>query len=112
MEEEIAILVQHHGKCDIEHNFNNFIVDGVTLKVDSNLDIILDEITKILGVYASTNTIEIKYFVKQNYTPMKIYNDRSLRWYLDLKRKSSFTDFPLCMTLTGFVKFESYQFKM
>ncbi|KAH0653220.1 hypothetical protein KY289_030898 [Solanum tuberosum] len=99
MEEEIAILVQHNGKWDSEYNFNNFMVDGVTLKVDSNLDTIHNEITKILGVYASTDTIEIKYSVKQNYTPMKIYNDRSLRWYLDLKRKSSFTDFPLCITL-------------
>ncbi|XP_049345459.1 uncharacterized protein LOC125809976 [Solanum verrucosum] len=99
MEEEIAILVQHDGKWDSEHNYNNFIVDGMTLKVSSNLDTILDEMTKILGVYASTDTIEIKYSVKQNYTPMKIYNDRSLRWYLDLKRKSSFTDFPLCITL-------------
>ncbi|KAG5629933.1 hypothetical protein H5410_001650 [Solanum commersonii] len=98
MEEEIAILVQRDGKWDSEQNYNNFIVDGVTLKVSSNLNTILDEMTKILGVYASTDTIEIKYSVKQNYTPMKIYNDRSLRWYLDLKRKSSFTDFPLCIT--------------
>lgn len=45
------------------------------------------------------DTIEIKYSMKQNYTPMKIYNDRSLRWYLNLKRKSCFTDFPLCITL-------------
>ncbi|KAK6785944.1 hypothetical protein RDI58_014469 [Solanum bulbocastanum] len=81
MEEEIVILVQHSGGWDNEHNF---IVDGLTLKESSNLDTILDEITKILGIYASMDTIEIKYSVKQNYTPMKIYNDRSLRWYLDL----------------------------
>ena len=110
MEEEIVILVQHSGGWDNEHNFNNFIVDGVTLKVSSNLDTILDEVTKILGVYASTDTIEIKYSVKQNYTPMKIYNDRSLRRYLDLKRKRSFTDFPLCITLKEKTVMEFCQF--
>lgn len=57
MEEEIVILVQHSGGWDNEYNFNNFIVDGLTLKESSNLDIILDEITKILGIYASMDTI-------------------------------------------------------
>ena len=101
MEEEIVILVQHSGGWDNEHNFNNFIVDGLTLKESSNLDTILDEITKILGIYASMDTVEIKYSVKQNYTPMKIYNDRSLRWYLDLKRKSCFTDFSSVYNIEG-----------
>ena len=72
MEENIAILVQHNDKWDIEHNYNNLIVDGVIVKVSSNLDTIIHEMTKILGVYASTNTMEIKYSVMQNCTPMKI----------------------------------------
>ncbi|PHU06561.1 hypothetical protein BC332_23050 [Capsicum chinense] len=99
MEEEISILIQHGGEWDSEHNFNNFVVDGLILKLDCNFETFLDELTKILGVYASADIVEIKFSVKHNYTPMKIFNDWSLKWYMNLKCKSSLTDYPLCLTV-------------
>ncbi|KAM3250300.1 hypothetical protein P3L10_004369 [Capsicum annuum] len=99
MEEKISILIQYGGEWNSEHNFNNFVVDGLTLKLNYNFETFLDELTKILGVYAPVDTVEIKFFVKYNYTPMKIFNDRSLKWYMNLKCKSSLTDYPLCITM-------------
>ncbi|KAF3685746.1 hypothetical protein FXO37_00323 [Capsicum annuum] len=99
MEEEISILIQHGGEWDSEHNFNNFVVDGLILKLDCYFETFLDELTKILGVYASADIVEIKFSMKHNYTRMKIFNDWSLKWYMNLKCKSSLTDYPLCLTV-------------
>nr|XP_009794176.1 PREDICTED: uncharacterized protein LOC104240965 [Nicotiana sylvestris] len=43
--------------------------------------------------------MDIGYSVKEHFPPMKIYDDRSLGLYMELKSKNlSFTDYPLCIT--------------
>ncbi|XP_019239371.1 PREDICTED: uncharacterized protein LOC109219383 [Nicotiana attenuata] len=99
MDNRITILVQHSGQWDMQHRFKNFSVDGVVISMEWDFKSIRSEISKILGVDAQTDTMDIGYSVKENFPPMKIYDDRSLGLYMELKSKNlSFTDYPLCIT--------------
>ncbi|XP_019256379.1 PREDICTED: uncharacterized protein LOC109234773 [Nicotiana attenuata] len=99
MDNRITILVQHSGQWDMQHRFKNFSVDGVVISMEWDFKSIRSEISKILGVDAQADTMDIGYSVKENFPPMKIYDNRSLGLYMELKSKNlSFTDYPLCIT--------------
>nr|XP_009762431.1 PREDICTED: uncharacterized protein LOC104214468 [Nicotiana sylvestris] len=102
MNNRITILVQHSGEWDMQHKFKNFSVDGVLISMDWDFKSIRSEISKILGVDANTDMMDIQYSVKEYFPPMKLYDERSLGLYLELKsKKLSFTDYPLCITFKG-----------
>ncbi|XP_060211981.1 uncharacterized protein LOC132639559 [Lycium barbarum] len=93
-------LIQYGGEWDVEHTYKNFCVDGVFLDTQCDFNGMSSEVNKVLKVDSTTTTIEIKYVVKENYPPIKIYDDRTLLMYTELRRKSSkFTDFPLCISV-------------
>ncbi|OIT27276.1 hypothetical protein A4A49_63935, partial [Nicotiana attenuata] len=96
----IPILLQHSGEWVTESKFVNFLVNGVLINSDCSYDYFVDEIYKQLGRDPITSAIEIKYTVKDGYIAIPIYNDMSVRLYMEMKKKNlNITEYPLCITL-------------
>lgn len=97
--ENILVFLQHDGVWENDYSFVNFAVNGILITSECKFEELVSVIATHLGKDMDTNSIDIKYIVKDGYPPMTVHNDMSVRLYIELKRKNSeFTEYPLCIT--------------
>lgn len=84
----IPILLQYSGEWVSESKFVNFLINGMIINSDCSYGYFVDEIYKQLGRDSITSVIEIKYTVKDGYVAISIYNDMSVRLYVEMKKKN------------------------
>ncbi|XP_019254886.1 PREDICTED: uncharacterized protein LOC109233461 [Nicotiana attenuata] len=97
--ENILVFLQHDGVWESDHSFVNFAVNGILITSECKFEELVSIIATHLEKDMDTNSIDIKYIVKDGYPPMTVHNDMSVRLYIELKRKNSeFTEYPLCIT--------------
>ncbi|XP_050222648.2 uncharacterized protein LOC126672736 [Mercurialis annua] len=99
--ESIPIMIQHKGKWVDSNKYESFEVIGVMIPEDSTYMSLLHIIAQEIQVNLEKQNIEIKYQVKIHYPPLKIIDNSSFRFYLEIKKKElDFTMYPLCIVVT------------
>ncbi|XP_050217252.1 uncharacterized protein LOC126668077 [Mercurialis annua] len=91
-------MIQHKGKWVDTIKYDDFEVIGVLIPQDSSYLDLLQIIAQELQIDQGKHKIEIKYQVKIQYPPIKIIDNSSFKFYLEIKKKElDFTLYPLCI---------------
>ncbi|OIT30884.1 hypothetical protein A4A49_65622 [Nicotiana attenuata] len=97
--EDIPIMIQH-GRVWDSGSYVNYSINGVVIYFCCKYDELVQVIAKHIGICNGTNLIDIKYKVKERYTPIEVVNDMSVRLYIELKRRNlEFTEISLCIAM-------------
>ncbi|XP_050211913.1 uncharacterized protein LOC126662069 [Mercurialis annua] len=98
--ESIPVMIQHKGNWIEANQYADFEVIGVMIPQNSTYLDLLHIIAQEIQVNLEKQNIEIKYQVKIQYPPLKISDDSSFRFYLEIKKKEiDFTMYPLCIVV-------------
>ncbi|XP_050222827.1 uncharacterized protein LOC126672920 [Mercurialis annua] len=98
--ESIPVMIQYKGNWIEANQYADFEVIGVMIPQNSTYLDILHIIAQEIQVNLEKQNIEIKYQVKIQYLPLKISDDSSFRFYLEIKKKEiDFTMYPLCIVV-------------
>ncbi|XP_050233390.2 uncharacterized protein LOC126681878 [Mercurialis annua] len=98
--ESIPVMIQHKGNWIEANQYADFEVIGVMIPQNSTYLDLLHIIAQEIQVNLEKQNIEIKYQVKIQYPALKISDDSSFRFYLEIKKKEiDFTMYPLCIVV-------------
>ncbi|XP_050223969.1 uncharacterized protein LOC126673758 [Mercurialis annua] len=96
--ESVLVMIQHSGKWVEANRYEEFEVIGVMIPQDLTYLNLVNLISEELRLNLVYQKIEIKYQVKTEYPPLKIIDDSSFKFYLEIKKKQTdFTMYPLCI---------------
>ncbi|XP_050211806.1 uncharacterized protein LOC126661964 [Mercurialis annua] len=96
--ESLLVMVQHSGQWIEENTYADFQVIGIMIPKDSSYLDLLNQISNELKLKLQEQRIEVKYQVKNQYPPLKITDDSSFKFYMDIKKmQTDFTMYPLCI---------------
>nr|XP_033511146.1 uncharacterized protein LOC108944523 [Nicotiana tomentosiformis] len=93
------VYVLHSGEWD-DNKFINFVSDCVIIESTFSYNNLVEAILKQIRVDSELNTLEINFLPKDGLPPILIYNDTSVRVYIEIKKKNlDFTEYPLYVTV-------------
>ncbi|KAM6543336.1 hypothetical protein CsatB_007783 [Cannabis sativa] len=96
--ERLPVLIKSNGQWNEDHNYVNYVASGEFKPTKCKYEELLQILLTSLGCENSSTTLQIQYQAKEGIPPIKICNDRSLYFYLELKMKETdFTTYPLCV---------------
>jgi len=78
----LTILIRHAGKWNDENCYIEYSIDGIVLKEYTSYSDLVELISGQLNIDLTTTCITIKYNVKGNDTPVKLWNDMGVRVYV------------------------------
>ncbi|KAM3322970.1 hypothetical protein P3S67_004121 [Capsicum chacoense] len=91
-------MIKYGGEWISEVEFQNFIINGVLFDSAFTYDVFIVELYKQLNIDPTKGLLDIKYIVTAGSMP--IYNDMSVKLYMQMKKKSlDINEYPLCITL-------------
>ncbi|XP_050211388.1 uncharacterized protein LOC126661576 [Mercurialis annua] len=100
--ENILIFVHYNGEWNQNMEYINFEAMGMLVQQESSYRNFVEILSQQLNINHMSTLLEIKYQVKINYPPMKITDNGSLKFYLELKKNA--TDcmiYPLCVSVAS-----------
>ncbi|XP_030494883.2 uncharacterized protein LOC115710669 [Cannabis sativa] len=96
--ERLPGLIKSNGQWNEDHNYVNYVASGEFIPTKCKYEELLQILLTSLGCENNSTTLQIQYQAKEGIPPIKICNDRSLYFYLELKMKETdFTTYPLCV---------------
>ncbi|XP_060965186.1 uncharacterized protein LOC133034169 [Cannabis sativa] len=96
--ERLPVLIKSNGQWNEDHNYVNYVASGEFIPTKCNYEELLQILLTSLGCENTSTTLQIQYQAKEGIPPIKICNDRSLYFYLELKiKETDFTTYPLCV---------------
>jgi hypothetical protein len=96
--ERLPVLIKSNGQWNEDHNYVNYVASGEFIPTKCKYEELLQILVTSLGCENTSTTLQIQYQAKEGIPPIKICNDRSLYFYLELKMKETdFTTYPLCV---------------
>ncbi|XP_060960959.1 uncharacterized protein LOC115723685 [Cannabis sativa] len=96
--ERLPVLIKSNGQWNEDHNYVNYVASGEFIPTKCKYEELLQILLTSLGCENTSTTLQIQYQAKEGIPPIKICNDRSLYFYLELKMKETdFTTYPLCV---------------
>ncbi|KAL2465814.1 Uncharacterized protein Adt_41665 [Abeliophyllum distichum] len=96
--EYINIFLHYCGEWNENHEYKNFKKAVILVPLECTFNNLVEEIYSELELNQTIMDITIQYQVKYSEPPIKIRTNKSLVFYLELKRKDKdFTSFPLCI---------------
>ncbi|XP_050207758.1 uncharacterized protein LOC126657158 [Mercurialis annua] len=100
--ESLLVMVQHSGRWVETNRYDEFEVIGLMIPQDSTYLNLLKVISEELKFDLEKQKVEVKYQVKIQYPPLKIIDDSSFKFYLEIKKKElNFTMYPLCIMVSS-----------
>ena len=96
--DEFIIQVKYHGEFNAENKFENFEIDGIVFSASSNFEDLVQLLSNVLKIDNNIFDLDIRYEFQDGSEPMRVYDDRSLNFYLRLKKTcTDFKTYPLCI---------------
>ena len=96
----VPVFVHHKGKWNDVMDYIDFEVIRITMQINCSFDEVVKILSNQLQIDTELQEMIIQYKVKDAYPPLKIRDDGTLLFYLQLKMKESdFTKFPLCISV-------------
>ncbi|XP_055961512.1 uncharacterized protein LOC130015425 [Mercurialis annua] len=100
--ESLLVMIQHNGKWIEANKYEDFEVIGIMIPQDTSYLNLLEIISKELKLNLQEQRIQIKYQVKIQYPPLKITDDSSFKFYMEIKKmQTDFTMYPLCVDISS-----------
>ncbi|XP_070022631.1 uncharacterized protein [Nicotiana sylvestris] len=97
--EFFPVYVLHSGEWE-ENKFINFVSDCVIIESTFSYNNLVAAISEQIRINSKLNTIEINFLPNEGLQPILIYNDTSVKVYIELKKKSlNFTKYPMFVTV-------------
>ncbi|XP_055961863.1 uncharacterized protein LOC126681856 [Mercurialis annua] len=97
--ENIMIFVHYNGEWNQNMEYKNFEAMGMLVRKESDYTEFLQILSQQLNMNHMSTCLDIKYQVKSNYPPMKITDNVSLSFYLELKKNTAdCMMYPLCIS--------------
>lgn len=111
--EYVNVFLYYGGKWDELNNYNDYSVSGILVPMECTYSKLVEMIVEELNWDPTKDAVSLQYQVNKNMPPIKIYNDHSISFYLELKKKDQdVTKYPLCVDVgpvsQGNIFFESY----
>ncbi|XP_050238390.1 uncharacterized protein LOC126687878 [Mercurialis annua] len=95
----LKALIYYNGKWDANFNYSDYIMKGIIIPDDTNFENLRSMIANILQVNYWETNMEIKYQLENNGQTLKVEDDNSLIFYLEMRKSDSMiTKFPLCIS--------------
>ncbi|XP_050229196.1 uncharacterized protein LOC126678336 [Mercurialis annua] len=92
--------MQHNRQWNEEGRFIDFQITGLLLEMDCTFKDFYEIVYQRLLLQDSAVQLDIKFLIRDNYPPMKIEDEGSLRFYLELKKnENNFTKYPICVVI-------------
>ncbi|KAM6580961.1 hypothetical protein CsatA_004735 [Cannabis sativa] len=96
----IPFLVFYNGQFDDRMNYENYEASGHYISANSNYEDLQQKLKDVLECNQENTVLQLKYQVKEGYQPLRIKDDQSLHFYIQLKLKDpDFTTYPLCVNV-------------
>ncbi|XP_050232912.2 uncharacterized protein LOC126681415 [Mercurialis annua] len=104
--EIIQVLMQHDGQWTEDGKYINFKITGILLEIDCTFESFIELVYQHLQIQETDTQLDIQYLVSDDYPPIKIKDEGSLRFYIQLKRSEmNFTKYPICIILNKPIRF-------
>ena len=92
--------MNYEGQWDDDLQYRNFKVTGIQIPKEFSYEKLITTISEHLKFEEDRKEIQISYKVKKEYPALKIEDDSSLLFYIELKNKEpECTKYPLCISL-------------
>ncbi|KAM6587977.1 hypothetical protein CsatA_010582 [Cannabis sativa] len=96
----IPLLVFYNGQFDDRMNYENYEASGHYISANCNYEDLQQKLKDVLECNQENTVLQLKYQVKEGYQPLRIKDDQSLHFYIQLKLKDpDFTTYPLCVNV-------------
>ncbi|XP_050211429.1 uncharacterized protein LOC126661618 [Mercurialis annua] len=96
--DNIQVIMQYNGKWTEAGKYIDFMILGLLLETDCTFKDFTETIYQRLQLQESIIQLDIQYLISEDYPPIKIRDDASLRFYMELKKKeNNFTKYPICV---------------
>ncbi|KAM6595486.1 hypothetical protein CsatA_006010 [Cannabis sativa] len=96
----IPFLVFYNGQFDDRMNYENYEASGHYISANSNYEDLQQKLKDVLECNQENTVLQLKYQVKEGYQPLRIKDDQSLHFYIQLKLKDpDFTTYPMCVNV-------------
>ncbi|KAM6587658.1 hypothetical protein CsatA_010263 [Cannabis sativa] len=96
----IPFLVFYNGQFDDRMNYENYEASGHYISANFNYEDLQQKLKDVLECNQENTVLQLKYQVKEGYQPLRIKDDQSLHFYIQLKLKDpNFTTYPLCVNV-------------
>ncbi|XP_060974213.1 uncharacterized protein LOC133039355 [Cannabis sativa] len=97
---DIPFLVFYNGKFDDRMNYENYEASGHYISANCNYEDLQQKLKDALECNQENTVLQLKYQVKEGYQPLRIKDDQSLHFYIQLKAKDpDFTTYPMCVNV-------------
>ncbi|XP_060970083.1 uncharacterized protein LOC133037218 [Cannabis sativa] len=97
---DIPFLVFYNGKFDDRMNYENYEASGHYISANCNYEDLQQKLKDALECNQENTVLQLKYQVKEGYQPLRIKDDQSLHFYIQLKLKDpDFTTYPMCVNV-------------
>ncbi|KAM6599242.1 hypothetical protein CsatA_018851 [Cannabis sativa] len=96
----IPLLVFYNGQFDDRMNYENYEASGHYISANCNYEDLQQKLKDVLECNQENTVLQLKYQVKEGYQPLRIKDDQSLHFYIQLKLKDpDFTTYPMCVNV-------------
>ncbi|KAM6594276.1 hypothetical protein CsatA_001979 [Cannabis sativa] len=96
----IPFLVFYNGQFDDRMNYENYEASGHYISANCNYEDLQQKLKDALECNQENTVLQLKYQVKEGYQPLRIKDDQSLHFYIQLKLKDpDFTTYPMCVNV-------------
>nr|XP_016440273.1 PREDICTED: uncharacterized protein LOC107766074 [Nicotiana tabacum] len=97
--ELFPVYILYSGEWE-ENKFINFVSDCVIIESTFSYNNLVAAISEQIRIDSELNAIEINFLPNDGLPPILIYNDTSVKVYIELKKKNlNFTEYPLFVTV-------------
>ncbi|XP_050222652.2 uncharacterized protein LOC126672738 [Mercurialis annua] len=104
--EFIQVLMQHDGQWTEDGKYTDFKMTGILLEMNCTFNSFIELVYQSLQVQDTETELDIQYLISDDYPPVKIADERSLRFYIQLKKSElNFTRYPICIILNKSASF-------
>ncbi|XP_050207457.1 uncharacterized protein LOC126656877 [Mercurialis annua] len=104
--EFIQVLMQHDGQWNEDGKYTDFKMTGILLEMNCTFNSFIELVYQSLQVQDTETELDIQYLISDDYPPVKIADERSLRFYIQLKKSElNFTRYPICIILNKSASF-------
>ena len=98
--ENLLVFMHYEGQWDDDLQYINFKVTSIQIPKEYIYEKLITAISECLKFEEEKKEIQISYKVKEEYPALKIEDDFSLLFYIELKnKKPECTKYPLCISL-------------
>lgn len=108
--EHISVLVYYGGKWDRFNNYSDYSATGILFPRECTYIKFVEMIVKEINWGTTRDAIKIQYQVNKSMPLMRISNNNSVSFYLELKKKDrDVRKFPLCVDVSHGNGTETFQ---